>query len=100
MSRIRFALIAASFAVLAGGPVLAQSTATTSTAPMSATTTDAKEDARPSSTVPVDHGPFTAEASRAYQGGGMVLQAPPGSPAPVPEATPPGQTPRNMVPAN
>ena len=47
---------------------------------------------------PVDHGPYTAEANRAYQGGGMILQGAPGAPAPQPEATPPGQTPRNMVP--
>ncbi|MEJ0020017.1 MAG: hypothetical protein WDN25_26415 [Acetobacteraceae bacterium] len=48
---------------------------------------------------PIDHGPFTPEANRAYQGGGMILQGAPGAPAPSPEATPPGQTPRNMVPA-
>lgn len=47
---------------------------------------------------PVDHGPFTPEANRAYQGGGMVLQGAPGAPPPTPEPTPPGQTPRNMVP--
>lgn len=47
---------------------------------------------------PVDHGPFTPEANRAYQGGGMILQGAPGAPPPTPEATPPGQTPRNMVP--
>ena len=47
---------------------------------------------------PVDHGPFTPEANSAYQGGGMVLQGAPGAPAPTPEPTPPGQTPRNMVP--
>ncbi len=47
---------------------------------------------------PIDRGPFTPEASSAYQGGGMILQGAPGAPAPTPEATPPGQTPRNMVP--
>ena len=47
---------------------------------------------------PIDHGPFTPEASSAYQGGGVILQGAPGAPAPTPEATPPGQTPRNMVP--
>ena len=47
---------------------------------------------------PVDHGPFTAEANRAYQGGGVILQGAPGAPAPKPEPTPPGQVPRNMVP--
>jgi hypothetical protein len=53
---------------------------------------------RRSSEVPVDHGPFTPDANRAYQGGGMVLQGAPGAPAPSPEPTPAGQTPRNMVP--
>jgi hypothetical protein len=48
--------------------------------------------------VPLDKGPFTAEASRAYQGGGMVLQGAPGAPPPRPQPTPPGQAPRNMVP--
>ena len=47
---------------------------------------------------PLDRGPFTPEANRAYQGGGVILQGEPGAPAPLPEATPPGQTPRNMVP--
>jgi hypothetical protein len=46
---------------------------------------------------PVDHGPFTPEANRAYQGGGMILEGAPGAPPPRPEPTPPGQTPRNMV---
>jgi hypothetical protein len=53
---------------------------------------------RRASEVPVDHGPFTPEASRAYQGGGVILQGAPGAPAPTAEPTPPGQTPRNMVP--
>jgi len=53
---------------------------------------------RPADSVPVDHGPFTPEASRAYQGGGVILQGAPGAPAPVPQATPPGQRPKNMVP--
>jgi hypothetical protein len=47
---------------------------------------------------PVDHGPYTATANKAYQGGGMVLEGAPGAPAPAPQPTPPGQTPRNMVP--
>ena len=46
----------------------------------------------------LDRGPFTPEANRAYQGGGVILQGAPGAPAPMPEATPPGQAPRNMVP--
>ena len=47
---------------------------------------------------PVDHGPFTPEASRACQGGGVILQGAPGAPAPTAEPTPPGQMPRNSVP--
>ena len=47
---------------------------------------------------PLDFGPFTPEANRAFQGGGMILQGAPGEPAPRPEPTPPGQTPHNMVP--
>lgn len=48
---------------------------------------------------PLDRGPFTPEANQAYQGGGMVLEGAPGAPPPRPEPTPPGQTPRTMVPA-
>jgi hypothetical protein len=47
---------------------------------------------------PIDKGPFTPAANGAYQGGGVVLQGAPGAPAPMPEPTPPGQTPKNMVP--
>jgi hypothetical protein len=68
--------------VLAGGPALAQPAGQTSR----------------SVDTPIDHGPFTPEANRAYQGGGMILQGAPGAPPPAPEPTPPGQTPRNMVP--
>jgi hypothetical protein len=46
---------------------------------------------------PVDHGPFTPEASSAYLGGGVILQGAPGAPPPTPQPTPPGQTPANMV---
>jgi hypothetical protein len=53
---------------------------------------------RRSTETPIDHGPFTPEANSAFQGGGMILQGAPGAPAPRPEPTPPGQTPRNMVP--
>ncbi len=53
---------------------------------------------RPSAESPLDRGPFTPEANRAYQGGGVILQGAPGAPAPMPEATPPGQVPRNAVP--
>ena len=49
--------------------------------------------------VPVDRGPFTPEANRAYQGGGVILQGAPGAPAPMPQPTPPGQVPLNSVPA-
>ena len=86
---------AALIATLASGPVLAQpvngqysGSGVTQPAP-NTTHTGVK---------PVDHGPFTAEASRAYQGGGVVLQGAPGAPPPLPQPTPPGQTPRNMVP--
>ena len=73
---------------LATGAVAAQSTTTAGgTVPIR----------RPHSS-PLDKGPFTPEASRAYQGGGMILEGAPGTPAPRPEPTPPGQTPRNMVP--
>ncbi len=47
---------------------------------------------------PLDRGPFTPEANRAYQGGGVILQGAPGAPAPTPEPTPPGQAPANSVP--
>ena len=46
---------------------------------------------------PVDVGPFTPAANRAYQGGGVVLQGAPGAPAPIPQPTPPGQVPANSV---
>lgn len=52
----------------------------------------------PSAASSLDRGPFTPEANRAYQGGGVILQGAPGAPAPMPEATPPGQAPRNSVP--
>ena len=56
--------------------------------------------ARPAATgqTPLDRGPFTPEANRAYQGGGVVLQGQPGGPAPMPQPTPPGQMPLNSVP--
>lgn len=83
-----FCLVGA-IAMLSGGSALAQP------ATGSATT---GQQTRHSYERPVDHGPFTPEANRAFQGGGMVLQGAPGAPAPTPEPTPPGQTPRNMVP--
>jgi hypothetical protein len=77
-------------AMLAGGPAFAQTTATYSGTP--------KPHVVHSGIVPVDHGPYTAEANKAYEGGGMILQGAPGAPPPRPEPTPPGQTPHNMVP--
>jgi hypothetical protein len=74
--------VATLLALLACGPVLAQ---------------PATNRTPPSSQKPVDHGPFTPEASSAYQGGGVVLQGAPGAPPPRPQPTPPGQTPANMV---
>jgi len=67
---------------LACGPALAQ---------------PATQQSPPAREKPVDHGPFTPEASSAYQGGGVILQAAPGAPPPVAQPTPPGQTPANMV---
>ena len=46
---------------------------------------------------PVDVGPYTPEANRAYQGGGVILQGAPGAPAPTPQATPRGQMPPDAV---
>ncbi|MFH5925123.1 hypothetical protein [Roseomonas xinghualingensis] len=37
---------------------------------------------------PVDRGPSTAEANRAFMGGGMVLEGAPGASAPDPQAVP------------
>ena len=85
MRKICFAALVA---ILASGSALAQS----------ATGSGNTEQARRSYGPPIDHGPFTPEANSAFMGGGMVLQGAPGEPAPRPEPTPPGQTPRNMVP--
>lgn len=81
----------AMIALLAASPALAQ--------PASGRHGGAAKHARPhrSAGTPLDRGPFTPEANRAYQGGGVILQGAPGAPAPRPEATPPGQVPRNMV---
>lgn len=46
---------------------------------------------------PVDVGPFTPAANRAYQGGGVILEGAPGAPAPEPRPTPPGQAPANAL---
>lgn len=95
------ALFIATFAVLAG-PVLAQMTPERAVRPAASHRKPAHHAyARPrghTGASPVDVGPFTPEANRAYQGGGVVLQGAPGAPAPTPEATPPGQMPRGAVP--
>ena len=54
--------------------------------------------AQPTGERPVDLGPDTPAADRAYQGGGVVLQGAPGGPPPTPQATPPGQVPVGAVP--
>ena len=69
-------------AVLFSGAVLAQ---------------PANQTTRRSPDTPLDHGPFTPEANRAFMGGGVILQGAPGAPAPRPEPTPLGQQPCNMV---
>jgi hypothetical protein len=79
---MRNVILVTLIAVLAGGSAFAQPAGQT----------------RRSSEIPADHGPFTPEANRAYQGGGVILQGAPGAPPPSPEPTPPGQMPRNMVP--
>ncbi|WP_426958154.1 hypothetical protein [Muricoccus radiodurans] len=38
---------------------------------------------------PVDRGPMSPDANRAYMGGGLVLEGPPGAPAPMPQPTDP-----------
>jgi len=85
---MRHLYLVALLASLACTPALAQAPTGASQSPQT----------RRSPNVPVDHGPFTPEANRAFQGGGMILQGAPGAPPPRPEPTPPGQTPRNMVP--
>lgn len=37
---------------------------------------------------PLDRGPYTSEANRAYMGGGVVLEGAPGVGAPMPQAVP------------
>ena len=83
-------------AMLASRPGLAQS-ASGSASGSGATDQDRRPAHSPGP--PLDRGPYTPEANRAYQGGGMILQGAPGAPAPTPAPTPPGQTPRGMVPA-
>ena len=77
---------------LAGYPALAQ------TSPPAVKPQPIKRPIHPTGERPIDKGPYTPEANRAYQGGGVVLQGAPGAPAPTAEATPPGQVPRNAIP--
>ena len=97
MPKLALALMAAA---LATGPALAQTTPPEDTsAPHSTRGTHRAHPAHKASSqgTPLDRGPFTPEANRAFMGGGMILEGAPGAPAPRPEPTPPGQTPRNMV---
>ena len=85
---LKVCCVAALAAMIVSGPVLAQPTTGSSN----------PAQARRSYGPPIDHGPFTPEANAAFMGGGVILQGAPGAPPPRPEPTPPGQTPRNMVP--
>ncbi len=87
-------IIAASVAMLSV-PVLAQA-ATTTKHPVKHAA--AKANPALGGQKPIDVGPNTPEANRAYQGGGVILQGAPGAPAPTPAPTPAGQTPANSVP--
>ncbi len=78
-------LLVAMLAAVSGGPAVAQS------APQ-------PNAAAESSQAPVDLGPNTPAANNAYQGGGVILQGAPGAPPPKVEPTPPGQTPKNIIP--
>ena len=97
MPKLALALIAVAFAT---GPALAQTAPADDTSATHSTRGTHRahpaHKTRPQGT-PLDKGPFTPEANRAYMGGGMILEGAPGAPAPRPEPTPPGQTPRNMV---
>ena len=52
----------------------------------------------PTGVRPIDNGPRTPADNQAFMGGGVILQGAPGAPAPIPQATPPGQTPANAIP--
>jgi len=85
---------------LAAGPALAQTTPSpdTSAQPSAKSTHRAQTPHKARSPgAPLDKGPYTPEANKAYMGGGVVLEGAPGAPPPTPEPTPAGQTPRNMV---
>ena len=74
--RITVNLACALASVLAlAGPALAQSTP--------------RHRPTPTSERPPDRGPFTPEANRAYNGGGVILEGAPGAPAPEPRPMPP-----------
>lgn len=80
-----YALIALGVVAL-GGPALAQ------TAPV-------PEPAAPSTGgAPIDRGPLTPDANRAFMGGGAVLQGPPGAPAPPPMQLAPSVVPPDAPP--
>lgn len=91
-------LTLAAFAALLAAPALAQPAPHHPKRTAAHRHAPARPAARATGETPLDRGPFTPEANRAYQGGGVVLQGAPGAPAPMPEPTPPGQTPRNAVP--
>jgi hypothetical protein len=93
MRNMRDGCLIALAVVLASGAVLAQPAAPPGSQDMTN-----PDKANPPQATKLDKGPFTPEASNAYQGGGVELQGRPGGPAPKPEATPAGQPPRNMVP--
>ena len=88
---VRTVVAMALLAPLAAGPALAQPAPKGKSKPVSHVVPHR------SAETPIDRGPFTPEANRAYEGGGVVLQGAPGAPPPRPEPTPPGQTPRNAV---
>jgi hypothetical protein len=68
-------------AMLAAGPAFAQSTGAMGAPPM-----PPKPHVTHTGVTPIDHGPFTAEASKAYEGGGVILQGAPGGHAAGPDA--------------
>ena len=87
MRSVCFAIV---IVVMASGPVFAQPAAQPITNGQPITSGQSPQK-------PIDNGPNTPQANSAYQGGGVVLQGAPGAPAPTPQPTPPGQTPKNAV---
>lgn len=85
---MRWVGLVTGLAILGAIPAMAQQT---TTIPRTQTQT-AQTNQRP-----IDHGPYTREANKAYMGGGVILQGPPGAPAPPPSALP--QIQQNAVPA-